>query len=265
MNKPTNRISNVTETSFVLHFSLNDTLKYCKFTKDIEERISQCVKSLVGPCVDQNYYISEIDTHRLDWIKESPAPSLSTAPFVLNSAHIRDDASGNIFSVKIQMDSTQFNYNKGIIDGVRAGEYFLIPRAVIVYGDQGYFYYLKPFQEPGLELEYPVGGVKLIGFDFFFLPKTLTASVGFEKEAQKVVDGWKEQAKPEPKEDLIPGGWGTNKTPDIRYPEHQPTYNGVRLSVNENKNQGTKVTANEFRVEGSLTLEGPGSIKNSHE
>lgn len=254
MNQPTNRISNVTESSFVLHFSLNDTLKYCKFTKDIEERISQCVKSLVGSGVDQNYYISEIDTHGLNWVKENPAPSLSTAPFVLNSAHIRDDASGNIISVKIQMDSSQFNYNKGIIDGVRAGEYFLIPRTVIVYGDQGYFYYVKPFQEPSLAFEYPVGGVKLIGFDFFFLPKTLTASAGFEKEAQKVVDGWKEQVKPESKEDLIPGGWGTNKTPDIRYPEHQPTYNGVRLSSDNNETPNVPIYDGETLTLGDFVV-----------
>lgn len=242
MNQPTNRISNVTESSFVLHFSLNDTLKYCKFTKDIEERISQCVKSLVGPSVDQNYYISEIDTHRLDWVKESPAPSLSTAPFVLNSAHIRDDASGNIISVKIQMDSSRFNYNKGIIDGVRAGEYFLIPRTVIVYGDQGYFYYVKPFQEPSLAFEYPVGGVKLIGFDFFYLPKTLQISVSSLEEARDIFDEFHRQTKPESKEDIIPGGWGTNKSPDIRYPEFQPTYNGIRLSIGNDETPNVPIS-----------------------
>lgn len=254
MNQPTNRISNVTESSFVLHFSLNDTLKYCKFTKDIEEKISQCVKSLVGPSVDQNYYISEIEIHSLDWVKESPAPSLSTAPFVLNSTHVRDDASGNIISVKIQMDSTQFNYNKGIIDGVRAGDYILIPRAVVVYGDQGYFYYLKPFQEPGLELEYPVGGVKLIGFDFFFLPKTLTTTEALETEALKVFDDWKEQAKPEPKEGLIPGGWGTNKSPDIRYPEHQPMYNGIRLSSDNNETPNVPISDGETLTLGDFVV-----------
>lgn len=232
MNKPTHRISNVTESSFVLHFSLNDTLKYCNFVPDIENRISQCVKSLIGRCVDQNYYISTIDQHQLNWVKENPAPSLNYAHFVLNALHVRSDASDNIFSVKIQIDSTKHDYNKDIIDGVRAGDFILIPRAVIVYGEEGYFYYLKPFLENDPDRECPAGGVKLIGFDFYYLPKTVKMSVSSVEEAQQIIDEFRKLDKVAPKEEsFLPGGWGTNKTPDIYYPEYQPTYNGVRLHV----------------------------------
>lgn len=230
MYKPTNRISNVTESSFVVHFSLNDTLKYCKFVPDIENRISQCMKSIIGRCVDQNYYISSIDQHQLNWVKENPAPTLNYAHFILNSLHVRSDASDNIFSVKIQMDSSQFSYNKGIIDGIRNGDYILIPRAVIVYGEEGDFYYLKPFQTPDPEREYPAGGVKLIGFDFFYLPKTVNMQVSSVEEAQRIVDEFQKQHKLTPKEE-----------------------------------SAIHVTANEFLVEGSLTLEKSGDIKNSHE
>jgi len=236
-----NRVSNISENSFVLHFGIKEMIDYCGYNLHNAHRVTKALKELVkaNALTGQQFYITQIQRCDFFDISNSPFPSLSNANFNFNTGQLRTDASGNILSVKIQSDNYDRDYRNLIIDGLQKSLFLMIPRAVVEQGE--HLHYIMPFR--GEDEECPAGDVKIIAFDFFFGQKTLSFEVTAADEMAEVIETINKRAQKETQpEDTNKGGWGTNKSPDIRYPEFQPTYNGIRLSIGNDETPNVPIS-----------------------
>lgn len=249
-----NRVTNVTDSSFVLHFGITEMINYCNYNGYNIGRVTKAIRKIAEDFITlpQQFYISLIDSSQFFDISNNPLPTLNGANHSFNTANLRADASGNILSIRIQCDTAGRDYQHLIIEGIKKGEFVLIPRVVT---QQGIFnHYMIPFRGDK-EDESPVGEIKILAFDFYNVRSSLEI---YTKAPENSPQGTAEleeliaAAFPLKEEEQSKGGWSTNT-----FPNH---------TFYERKIGECNCSSNNFRVEGEITLSGNSSapFKNIH-